>query len=377
MKPSSRRGAHALLLASLLAVGLVGACEVDETAPDSPAPGVPTTPDLPPLTPPPGSPFGEPEPSPPDETGQGGNQGTGGGGFAEIPRIVAEVQPSVVSILRAQGQGSGVVWSEDGIVVTNHHVIDGADELVVVFADGERAPARVLASDPRSDLAVVRVERTGLPPADFADEVPPVGSLAIALGNPLGFENSVTAGIVSGVNRSFPDAARRAPALIDLIQTDAAISPGNSGGALVGSDGRVIGINVAYIPPQARAVAIGFAIPAPTVIDVVEQLLANGVVEHAFLGVELAPLTTQIVERYGIGRDTGALVIDMLPDGPAAAGGLEAGDVVVAFNEQPVTTVEDLLAGLRRMDPGDIVVLTVARNGDELDVEVTLGTLPP
>jgi serine protease DegQ len=375
MMPSTLRGSRAALIGGLLAIALVGACEPDATTPASPAPQVPTTPDLPPLTPPPGSPFGEPEPTP--VGGGAGQVGDGAVGFEAIPRIVAEVQPSVVSILRPQGQGSGVVWSADGIIVTNHHVIEGAEQLIVAFADGERSPARVLASDPLSDLAVLQVERGGLPPATFAEEMPPVGSLAIAIGNPLGFENSVTAGIVSGVNRSFPGAARQAPALIDLIQTDAAISPGNSGGALVGGDGRVIGINVAYIPPQARAVAIGFAIPASTVIDVVEQLLAEGAVQHAFLGVALAPLTPQLVERFGIERATGALVLDLRPDGPAAEGGIEPGDVVIAFGDQQVTTVEDLLAGLRRQDPGDVVPITVVRNGEEIEVEVTLGALEP
>src|SRR5205085_1967535 len=126
----------------------------------------------------------------------------------------------------------------------------------------------------------------GLPAAKWADRLPPVGSLAIAIGNPLGFENSVTAGIISGTGRAVPGAAQQAPALVDLVQTDAAISPGNSGGALVGGDARVIGVNVAYIPPSASAVSIGFAIPAPTVTDVVKQLIAKGKAAHAYLGVQ-------------------------------------------------------------------------------------------
>jgi S1-C subfamily serine protease len=302
----------------------------------------------------------------------GGNAGAGA--WDDIPAIVARAQPSVVSILREGGEGSGVVWSEDGIIVTNHHVIEGAEEVVVAFADGSRADGQVLASDPLSDLAVVQADRTGLPAAEFATEIPPVGSLAIALGNPLGFENSVTAGIVSGAHRAVPGAAQSAPALVDLIQTDAAISPGNSGGALVGGDGRVIGVNVAYIPPAARAVSIGFAIPATTVVDVVEQLLEDGTAEHAFLGVQPAPLTPEIAQQFGIQQTSGALVVDVVPDSPAAAGDIEPGDVIVGIGPSPVETVEDLLNALRQLDVGAETLVRLIRDDEEIETQVTLGT---
>ena len=152
--------------------------------------------------------------------------------WERIPDIVAAVEPSVTSIVQANGEGSGVVWNDEGVIVTNNHVVEGVDQVTVVYADGKRADGRVLATDPLSDLAIVRTDRTDAPPARFATEVPPVGSLAIAIGNPLGFENSATAGIISGSQRSIPGSASQSPALVDLIQTDAAISPGNSGGAL-------------------------------------------------------------------------------------------------------------------------------------------------
>jgi S1-C subfamily serine protease len=322
--------------------------------------------------------------NPDASSGTGGTGGTGtpgqpggipgAGAWDDIPTIVANAQPSVVSIVREGGEGSGVVWSEDGVIITNHHVIEGVDEVVVAFADGSRADGQVLASDPLSDLAVVQTDRTGLPAAEFATEIPPVGSLAIALGNPLGFENSVTAGIVSGAHRAVPGAAESAPALVDLIQTDAAISPGNSGGALVGGDGRVIGVNVAYIPPAARAVSIGFAIPAPTVVDVVGQLLDDGTAEHAFLGVQPAPITPEIAEQFGIEQTTGALVVDVVPDSPAAAAEIEPGDVIIGIGDNRVETVEDLIGALRQLDVGAETVVHLIREGEEIETQVTLGT---
>src|SRR3954471_17046003 len=195
-------------------------------------------------------------------------------GTPSIPDLVDRVRPSVVAILRRDGaQGSGVIARADGVIITNDHVVEGVQTVTVVYADGRRDQAGVKATDPRSDLAVIHVDRSGLPAATFRDDEPRVGELALAIGNPLGFAESVTAGIVSGLGRSIPGSASTSPALIDLIQTDAAISPGNSGGGLVSGDGQFIGINVAYIPPSGGAVSIGFAIPSPTVTDVVDQLL--------------------------------------------------------------------------------------------------------
>lgn len=180
---------------------------------------------------------------------------TAGRGLDAVPDVVREVQPSVVAISakgvnRRQGEGSGVIYQSEGLIVTNGHVVAGAAALEVAFADGQRAPAQVVASDQRSDIAVLRTERKALPEARFSERLPVVGELAIAMGNPMGFENTVTVGVVSGLARSIPGSAASSPALVDLIQTDAPISPGNSGGPLVNGDGTVLGINVAYIPPR-------------------------------------------------------------------------------------------------------------------------------
>ncbi len=295
-----------------------------------------------------------------------------------IPGLVDRVQPSIVAILvrSAEGgaEGSGVVWSRDGVIVTNQHVVAGADEVEVVLASGQRLSGRVEAADERTDLAIVRVDRE-LPPARFRTSLPDVGELAIALGSPLGFENTVTAGIVSGLQRSIPSGGTT-PALVDLIQTDAAISPGNSGGALVGGDGRVIGINVAYIPPSSGAVTLGFAIPSPTVVDVVRQLLASGRVRHAYLGVVPRPLTEQLAGSLGLDVDRGVLVFQVPSGTPAARARLAAGDVIVRFDGQAIESVEDLFAALRRKRPGDEVRVTVVRDGERTTRTVRLGELP-
>jgi serine protease DegQ len=304
---------------------------------------------------------------------------SGGAGedvFGRIPEVVDRVEPSVVTIVTDGGEGSGVVWDGEGVVLTNNHVVAGASEVEVVLASGARLPATVAETDERADLAVLRVERDGLPAATFRRTLPDVGELAIAMGNPLGFEQSVTAGIVSGVHRSIPSGGQT-PALVDLIQTDAAISPGNSGGALVDANGEVIGINVAYIPPEARAVSIGFAIPSPTVIDVVGQLLEQGKVDRAYLGVGVVQITPDLAEQLGLGVKSGVGVESVNPGGAAARGGIRGGDIVVAIEGKRIETVEDLYAELNRHRPGERVSVTVAREGGERrTVEVTLDEAP-
>lgn len=296
-----------------------------------------------------------------------------------IADLVAGVQSSVVSVLRPDGgQGSGVIWSDEGMIVTNNHVVEGVDEMTIAFADGQRVNATVVATDPPTDLAVVQADRSNLPPATFADALPDVGELALALGNPIGFENSATQGIVSGLHRSIPGSAQQSAALVDLIQTDAAISPGNSGGALVNGEGEVMGINVAYIPPnsEAGAVSIGFAIPSPTVVDVVQQLLDSGRVEHAYLGIQPTTLTPSLAQQLGAQADSGVVVLAVASGGPADQAGMAPGDIITAVDGARVETTEDLLAVLRGYAPGDEVTVTYVRNGAEQEASVTLGNLP-
>ena len=278
-----------------------------------------------------------------------------------IPSLVERLEPSIVSVLvqTSQGgaQGSGVVWDgSQGLIVTNNHVVEGAQDVQVQLAAGDEIPAEVVATDPNTDLAVIRVERTDLPTAEFASELPRVGELAVALGNPLGFENTVTAGIVSAVHRNLDQSGP----YIDLIQTDAPISPGNSGGALVNADGQVIGINSAGIPSTSNANSLGFAIPSPTVRSIVGQLVQGGQAGLAFLGVS--------------SEDNDGVRVTSVTAGSAdEAAGVENGYVIAGVDGTEIGSTDELVSELRSRAPGDEVTLTVVRNGEQLELHATLG----
>jgi len=299
----------------------------------------------------------------------------------DIPAVVRKVEPSVVTVAHDQGTGSGVIWSKDGVVVTNNHVVRVQDQVVdrveVAFFDGRRVPGTVRATDPSTDLAVVQVDRKDLKPAAFQKTLPQVGELAVAVGSPLGFENTVTAGIISGLHREIPgSAAQGISSLVDLVQTDAAISPGNSGGALVNGRGEVVGISVAYIPPEQGAVSIGFAIPAATAVDVVGQLLRTGRATHAFLGIFPDQVTRDIAAQLGLDQAAGVLVREVGQGTPAAGAGLRPGDVLTKLDGKPLDTVEDLFGQLRQHRPGDKVTITIFRDGREQQVTATLADNP-
>jgi S1-C subfamily serine protease len=294
---------------------------------------------------------------------------TGATDFSDIPKLVDRVVPKVVTVLTDTGLGSGVIYDGDGTIVTNAHVVGEAQQVTVTFADGSVTGGELVAADPGVDLAVVRTDRNDLDPAEFSDRTPAVGELAVAIGSPLGFQETVTAGIISGVDRSIPGGGT---SLVGLLQTDAAISPGNSGGALVGASGKVMGINVAYIPPAGGAVAIGFAIPSAEVVDIADELLATGHAEHPVLGIVSRPLTPQLAEQYGIG-ESGVLVIEVVPGSPAEAAGIRASEVITRIDGKRVDEPGDLLAELRTKDPGDRVELRLLREGHETTVDVELG----
>jgi S1-C subfamily serine protease len=294
------------------------------------------------------------------------------GEISEIPDLVDRVEPSVVTILTDVAEGSGVIWNGDGVVVTNAHVVEGGSRVTVALASGARFPARVVAAAERFDLAVLGIDRKGLPAARFQQELPRVGELALAMGNPLGFEQSVTAGIISGVHRSIPSGGQT-PALVDLIQTDAAISPGNSGGALVDGDGDVVGINVAYLPPTEGAVALGFAIPGATVVRVVRQLLAEGHVDVAVLGITPVQITPDLDRQFGLGVDYGAGVQEVGRGSGAARAGIRPGDVIVSLDGKRIETVEDLFTELNKRRPGERVTVGVVRDRARRTLEVRLG----
>ena len=298
-------------------------------------------------------------------------------GPADIPTIVTNVQPSVVTVFTGRGGlGSGVVYSEDGLILTNEHVVRGRQNVEVGFADGRRVAGKVRATDEISDLALVEAERTGLPVAKFQTDLPRIGELAIVIGSPLGFENTVTSGIISGLHREIPGSASSSQSLVDLIQTDAAISPGNSGGAVVNGRGEVIGISEAYIPPSTGAVALGFAIPAATAVKVADQLREDGTADHAFIGLGLAEITEPIANELGLPDTRGALALSVPEGGPAAKAGMRAGDVIIKLDGDEVASPEDLLAALRSKSPGQTVTVEFRRGTETQEAKVQLVARP-
>jgi len=300
------------------------------------------------------------------------------GTLADVPKIEHNLEASVVTVLstlpNGRVEGAGVAW-DDHTIVTNNHVIQGASKVQVALSNGQRVDAKVRATDPLRDLAIVHVDAT-LPPAKFADTIPAVGSLAVAMGSPLGLEETVTAGIVSGLDRALPSGPDEPGALVGLLQTDAAISPGNSGGALVDANSQVIGINVAYVPPQTGAVALGFSIPSPIVRGVVEQLIKNGHAVHPYLGIRTTPLTPAMVQRFHPGTDHGVVVLEIAHNGPADKAGLQPGDIITKLGDRDIGGLSDLYTVLLAHKPGDKVAATIVRDGKSKRVELTLGTRP-
>ena len=359
---------------TLCAMAILAACTLDPGGEETDAAVNPTsespTPTATATTPTPVA------PGPPAQPTAGGDSQFPIGGGADIPALVRQTEPSVVAVVHDLGEGSGIIYDASGLIVTNLHVVRDATNIDVQLATGERLPAELTATDATTDVALLQIERDNLPAATFAEELPEVGELAIAIGNPVGLENTVTAGIISGLGRSVPSGPVTPQPLVDLIQTDAPISPGNSGGALVNAEGEVVGMNIAYLPPQQTgAVAIGFAIPAATVSDVVEQLRATGTVERAFVGIQTSNITQQIAERFDLDVEQGVLVLQVVPDSPASDG-LLAGDVLTSLNGDPLREVADLYTALRGLSAGDVATFGLIRDGEELQVDVTLAERP-
>jgi serine protease Do len=282
-----------------------------------------------------------------------------------------------VNVFGAEGEGvgSGVIYRPDGYIVTNNHVVEGASEVEVAFADGTTEEGEVIGGDEFTDLAVVQVDRDGLPAARFGegDDLVP-GQLAVAIGSPQGFQSTVTSGVISGVGRELPaELTGGDTALVDLVQTDAPISPGSSGGALADRSGEVVGVNVAYVPPGAGAESLGFAIPSATVVSVADQLIEDGEAVHPYLGISLTDLTSEAAEGFGTAAESGALVTEVVTGGPADEAGIEPGDVVTAVESAVVEDSGDLLSALRGHAPGETVELTVSRDGEERAIDLRLG----
>ena len=251
----------------------------------------------------------------------------------------------------------------------------------VTLATGEELDATLVGRDPLTDLALIKVKTDKqLVPAQFVGVLPQVGEYAVAIGSPLGYENSVTLGIVSGLSREIEGlTGSESAAYTNLIQTDAPISPGNSGGALANGSGQVIGINVAYEPPsQTGAVSIGFAIPAATVTNVADQLINSGKVIQGYLGVSLFPdaLTAAVQKQYSLTRDSGVLIAEIVAGGPAAKAGLLQGDIIYKVGDANVTDPSTFIAMVRDLKPGSQIDVTVDRKGKEQTITVTIGERP-
>jgi S1-C subfamily serine protease len=317
-------------------------------------------------------------------------------GFAQSGQT-AQSQPVPVA------EGSGFVWDTSGHIVTNNHVIDGADLITVTFADGTTAPAKLVGTDPNSDLAVIQVnvaasELTPVKVANSADVT--VGQLTVAIGNPYGLAGSMTTGIVSAISRSISVGAGnnnqngQTPStpnfsIPDVIQTDAAINPGNSGGVLLDMNGNLIGVPSQIESASGSNSGVGFAIPSDIVSKVVPQLISKGSYAHSWLGISGTTVTPNLVSLLGLKEgQQGVLVATVVPNGPAANAKLVAsstdangnpvgGDIITGIDGQKITHFEDLVSYLfNNTQPGQVVTLTILRNGQEQQVKVTLGTQP-
>ncbi|TAE54215.1 MAG: PDZ domain-containing protein [Nostocales cyanobacterium] len=280
-----------------------------------------------------------------------------------------------------RGSGSGFIIDASGQILTNSHVVDGADKVTVTLKDGRTFDGQVLGEDPITDVAVIKINANNLPTLALGNSstLQP-GEAVIAIGNPLGLNNTVTSGIISATDRSSSDIGA-SDKRVDYLQTDAAINPGNSGGPLLNARGEVIGMNTAIIQ---GAQGLGFAIPINTVQKISQELISKGRVDHPYLGIQMVTLTPEVKERIrnrfgdqiNLSADKGVLLVRIVPQSPAAQDGLRAGDVITAMNNQPVTKVEDVQKIVENSQVGNSLPVEVNRNGRTINLAVTPAPLP-
>jgi serine protease DegQ len=274
---------------------------------------------------------------------------------------------------RARSLGSGVIVAPEGYVLTNFHVVDGADDITLILADGREIKAKVRGSDPESDLAVLKAATDGLPAITLGDlESVRVGDVVLAIGNPFGFGNTVTAGIVSALGRNHLGINR----FEDFIQTDAPINPGNSGGALVDTSGNLIGINSTIYSQSGGSLGIGFAIPVSLARSVLSQIIATGEVTRGWLGIEPADLSEDGARALALDRADGVLIRSLQPDGPADRAGMKVRDVVVDVAGKPTHDVVGLMARIAALTPGTTAKVKVWRAPHTVDLDVVVGKRP-
>ena len=272
------------------------------------------------------------------------------------------------------GMGSGFILTSDGYIVTNNHVVENARQVMVRLPDRQELDAEVIGTDPRSDLAVLKIDAKRLPTLELASEDDiKVGQWVLAIGSPFSLDFSVTAGIVSALGRSLP--TETGDNYVPFIQTDVAINPGNSGGPLFNLDGEVIGVNSQIFTRSGGSIGLSFAIPVSVVRNVVSQIQENGVVERGWLGVSIQDVDRNLAESFGLDRPRGALIAQVGRDSPAERAGLQSGDVIVAFDDEPIETSADLPHIVGLIAPGSRVEALLVRDGDEQSVTVEVGAL--
>ena len=281
-----------------------------------------------------------------------------GNGFQQIPQ-----QPQIAG-------GSGFFVSADGYIVTNYHVVKDASKITIVLNDGREFLATVKGSDPRTDLAVLKINETNLPYLTFGDsDELEIGEWVVAIGSPCALESSLTVGVVSAKGRQDLGIT----SLEDFIQTDAAINPGNSGGPLLNLNNQVIGVNTAILSRTGGYMGIGFSIPSHMVQHVFDQIMNSGGVQRAYLGVILQQIDKELADALGLDKPDGVLVSDIMKDSPAAKAGLQQGDIILQNNDKPIKNVAKFRNDIAMMDPGQIVNLKILRNNSPLDLKIPLG----
>ncbi|MBI3222675.1 MAG: Do family serine endopeptidase [Nitrosomonadales bacterium] len=270
--------------------------------------------------------------------------------------------------------GSGVIVSADGYILTNHHVVEAADQIEIALSDGRKAKAHVVGSDPETDLAVIKIELPGaLPAITFGNpEQAQVGDLVLAIGNPFGVGETVTMGIISALKRDHLGLNT----FESFIQTDAAINPGNSGGALVDEHGDLIGINSAIYSPNGGSLGIGFAIPSNTAKKTMEQIILHGSVTRGWIGAGVQELTPELAESFQLGNTKGVLISEVLRNSPAEQAGIRTGDILIAIDGQAITSWSKMLETVANFPPGTIVQVKLMRDGNTINAAVKIGKRP-
>jgi len=278
------------------------------------------------------------------------------------------------ALQKSSGLGSGVIVSHDGYILTNHHVIEAADQIEVALADGRKAKGRIIGSDPETDIAVIKIDLPGnIPTVTFGHaEQAQVGDIVLAIGNPFDVGQTVTMGIISALKRNHLGLNT----FENFIQTDAAINPGNSGGALVDVNGNLIGINSAIYSPNGGSLGIGFAIPISTAKKIMEQIIQNGSVTRGWIGVAMQELTPELAESFKLGEVQGVLISEVVRNSPADQAGIKPGDILTTVDNKPLTDSNAMLETISSLPPGKVAILKLLRNQREVVVQVKVGKRP-